>query len=96
MGAHFLVRIHEQSDLADVARSFSGRVIATTLKGGNEPLSDFVRGPVAFVFGNEGMGLSDALLQASAEQISIPMPGGTESLNAAAAAAICFLKVRQT
>ena len=96
MGAHFLLRVHEQSELACVARAFSGRVIATTLKAETSLYRTSLRGPVAFVFGNEGMGLSDALLQASAEQISIPMPGGTESLNAAAAAAICFFeKVRQ-
>ncbi len=96
MGAHFLLRIHEQSELAGVARAFSGRVIATTLKAETSLYRTSLRGPVAFVFGNEGMGLSDALLQASAEQICIPMPGGTESLNAAAAAAICFFeKVRQ-
>jgi TrmH family RNA methyltransferase len=97
MGAHFLLRIHEQSELAGVAHAFSGRVIATTLKAEASLYRTSLRGPVAFVFGNEGMGLSDALLQASAEQISIPMPGKTESLNAAAAAAICFFeKVRQT
>jgi TrmH family RNA methyltransferase len=96
MGAHFLLRIHEQSELAGVAHAFSGRVIATTLNAETSLYRTSLRGPVAFVFGNEGTGLSDALLQASAEQISIPMPGGTESLNAAAAAAICFFeKVRQ-
>jgi len=36
------------------------------------------------------------LIQAVDENIVIPMPGKTESLNAAAAAAICFFeKVRQ-
>lgn len=97
MGAHFLLRVHEQSDLANVARAFSGRVIATSLKAETSLYHTALEGPVAFMFGNEGMGLSQALLQASSEQISIPMPGGTESLNAAAAAAVCFFeKVRQT
>jgi len=96
MGAHFLLRIHEQSDLAGVARAFSGRVIATTLKAETSLYQTALTGPVAFVFGNEGAGLSDAILKASSERISIPMPGGTESLNAAAAAAVCFFeKVRQ-
>ncbi len=96
MGAHFLLRIHEQSDLVRVARAFNGRVIATTLKAETSLYRTALRGPIAFVFGNEGAGLSDTLLQASSEQISIPMPGGIESLNAAAAAAICFFeRVRQ-
>lgn len=96
MGAHFLVRIHEQSELVEVARTFRGEVIATSLKAKVSLYHAGLTGPVAFVFGNEGMGLSDALLQASTEQISIPMPGGMESLNAAAAAAVCFFeRVRQ-
>ncbi|MCG7755260.1 MAG: RNA methyltransferase, partial [Nitrosomonas sp.] len=53
-------------------------------------------GPTAFVFGNEGAGLSKEMIQAADENIVVPMPGKTESLNAAAAAAICFFeKVRQ-
>jgi RNA methyltransferase, TrmH family len=96
MGAHFLVRIHEQSDLAEVARTFSGKVIATSLKAKNSLYQTRLTGPVAFIFGNEGMGLSDALLQATSDQIVIPMAGATESLNAAAAAAVCFFeRVRQ-
>ncbi len=96
MGAHFLLRIHEQSNLADVARTFSGEVIATTLRSEKSLYQTRLTGAIAFVFGNEGMGLSEAVLQASSEQISIPMPGGTESLNAASAAAVCFFeRVRQ-
>ena len=40
-------------------------------------------------FGNEGTGLSAALREVSTELATIPMPGHTESLNVAAAAAIC-------
>ncbi len=96
MGAHFQLRIHEQSDLAQVAREFNGRVIATTLQAKTSLYQTRLSGPVAFVFGNEGAGLSEAVLQTVSEQVSIPMPGGTESLNAAAAAAVCFFeRVRQ-
>src|SRR5688500_18332745 len=92
MGAHFLVRIHEQSALAEVAQTFSGKVIATSLKAKNSLYQTRLTGPVAFIFGNEGMGLSDALLHATSHQIVIPMRGATESLNAAAAAAVCFFE----
>ena len=96
MGAHFQLRIHEQSDLAQVARGFNGKVVATTLQAKTSLYQTRLSGPVAFVFGNEGAGLSEAVLQAASEQVSIPMPGGTESLNAAAAAAVCFFeRVRQ-
>lgn len=96
MGAHFLLRIHERSDLVAVARTFNGKVIATTLQAKMSLYQTQLIGPIAFVLGNEGMGLSEALLEATNEQINIPMPGGTESLNAAAAAAVCFFeRVRQ-
>lgn len=42
----------------------------------------------AFVFGNEGAGLSPALLAAASQKLFIPMPGQAESLNVATAAAV--------
>ena len=38
--------------------------------------------------GNEGNGLSEALIEACPEKVTIPMNGRAESLNAATAAAI--------
>ncbi|WP_276320107.1 TrmH family RNA methyltransferase [Parasulfuritortus cantonensis] len=50
---------------------------------------------MAFAFGNEGAGLSPALLRES-RPFSIPMAGAVESLNVAAAAAVClFERLRQ-
>ncbi|MEP6880074.1 MAG: RNA methyltransferase [Nitrosospira sp.] len=96
MGAHFLLCIYEQSSLSEVARGFSGKVIATTIQAKMSLYQTRLTGSIALVFGNEGIGLSDEVLQAASEQISIPMSGGTESLNAAAAAAVCFFeRVRQ-
>lgn len=96
MGSHFLLTIHEQSDLVQVALQFPGKVIATTLQATQHLFQTNLKGPVAFVFGNEGAGLSQEILRAVSEQVTIPMPGNTESLNAAATAAICFFeKVRQ-
>ncbi len=45
-------------------------------------------GPVAFLIGNEGSGLSAELLDRADARISIPMPGPVESLNAAVAASV--------
>ncbi len=96
MGAHFFLRIHENCDLQKVAQEFSGTVIATSIQATKTLFEISLAGPTAFVFGNEGAGLSKEMIQAANENISIPMPGKTESLNAAAAAAICFFeKVRQ-
>lgn len=96
MGAHFLLRVHDHADLPEVARKFTGTVIATSLNEGKNLYDCKLTGPIAFVFGNEGAGLSTHLMELAKEKVTIPMPGGTESLNAAAAAAVClFEAVRQ-
>jgi TrmH family RNA methyltransferase len=95
MGGHFVLAIHESIDLPEVAAGFRGRVIAASL-GAQENLFDCdLRGDLAFAIGNEGAGLSAALL-AVCQPVRIPMPGRMESLNAAAAAAVCLFEcVRQ-
>ena len=94
-GGHFRLRIHEGEDLIAVARGFQGRVHAAALRSGRSLFDLDMTGPLAFVFGNEGAGLGEALRNAC-EPFSIPMAGEVESLNVAAAAAIClFERVRQ-
>ncbi|MCD5329495.1 TrmH family RNA methyltransferase [Chromobacterium piscinae] len=96
MGAHFALRIHEHADLADELRRFGGRRLVTHLEGSSSLYGHDLTGPVAFVFGNEGAGVSDALLALADARIRIPMPGHAESLNVAMAATIClFERVRQ-
>lgn len=96
MGAHFHLRLHEQANLLKIIEQFDGQSIATTPTGDQSLYQLDLTTPTAFIFGNEGNGLSDTLLQAADTKINIPMPGKTESLNAAAAAAIClFERVRQ-
>jgi TrmH family RNA methyltransferase len=47
---------------------------------------------VALAIGNEGAGLTDELLAEAGQRVTIPMPGGVESLNAAAAAAVSLFE----
>ena len=51
--------------------------------------------PCAWVFGNEGAGASAAVQARCAQVVRIPQPGGEESLNVAAAAAICLYASRR-
>ena len=44
----------------------------------------------AWIFGGEGRGLSDETIRRADLRVTIPMAAGTESLNVAAAAAICL------
>jgi TrmH family RNA methyltransferase len=66
------------------------RVLATTVDG--ETLLDDAElsAPTAWVFGPESHGLPADLAAAADQRVRIPMAGGAESLNVAAAAAICL------
>lgn len=46
--------------------------------------------PAAWVFGHEGQGVAPWLTARCAHTLRIPQPGGQESLNVAAAAAVCL------
>lgn len=96
MGAHFMLNIYEQCELEPLMRTFKGRVIATSHHAKSSLYELDLTGKVALLFGNEGAGLSQELLAAAHSVASIPMPGKAESLNIAAAAAVClFERVRQ-
>jgi len=96
MGGHFALRIHERQELPSVARAFDGTLFATCLQAGHNLFDSDLRGNVAFLVGNEGAGLSDQLLNMAIRKVTIPMRGRVESLNVAAATAIClFEAVRQ-
>jgi TrmH family RNA methyltransferase len=71
-------------------------VAATVAHDGADLYATPSQWPLAIAVGNEGAGLSAALLAHADTRITIPMPGGMESLNAAAAAAVVlFEAVRQ-
>ena len=60
MGAHFFLSIFEGVDLAEIARSFPGRIIATAPRASTSLYDIDLKGDVAWLFGNEGAGLSSA------------------------------------
>ncbi len=96
MGGHFGLQIHEDADLLNITHEFSGKILASSLQANKTLYVCNLRGKLAFAIGNEGAGLSQALLDTAQERFIIPMPGKVESLNAAAAAAVClFEAVRQ-
>jgi len=96
MGAHFALSIYEGIDLRAAAREFAGKRVATRQRSSRTIFDTDLTGGLALLFGNEGAGLSPDLLAAADAVVSIPMPGKTESLNVAAAAAVClFERVRQ-
>lgn len=67
------------------------KVYAAALSDNSVGISDIaLRRGDCFVIGNEGHGLSEKCINACTSSVIIPMREGAESLNAAAAAAICI------
>ncbi|MHB9118643.1 MAG: TrmH family RNA methyltransferase [Burkholderiales bacterium] len=97
MGAHFALSIVEETDLLLETKRFNGQIFAASLDSEISLFTVDLTGKTAFIIGNEGAGISQDLLASVGTTIKIPMEKGIESLNAAAAAAIClFERVRQT
>ncbi len=98
-GAHFLVAIEEGVELTQWAAGFragDGCVLGAVVTNATSLFAADLRGRIAVAIGNEGSGLSAAMQEHVDVRVTIPMPGGMESLNAAAAAAVClFEAVRQ-
>ena len=89
MGGHFAIGILQVDDLGAAIAAFGGRTICTVVHGGR-PLRDAdLSGRIAWAFGAEGAGLSADILSRASERVTIPMATG-ESLNVAAAAAVCL------
>jgi TrmH family RNA methyltransferase len=96
MGAHFSLSIHEDADLPGFLAGFGGTSVVTTLDAATSIYALDLTGPLAWVFGNEGQGVHADVAATARQRVRIPMPGAAESLNVAAAAAVClFESVRQ-
>lgn len=89
MGAHFALRLLEGLAEDDLAALHSPLLI-TSSHGGQALHRASLPWPCAWVMGHEGQGVSPSLASKAQLAICIPQPGGEESLNVAAAAAICL------
>ena len=95
-GAHFLTTLVEDVDLVAWIGAFrerGGTVLATAVAGGTPLYRVNLGGRVAIAIGSEGRGLSETLLASADQRVTIPMAAGSESLNAAAAAAVMLFEV---
>lgn len=100
MGTVFQVpwtRLREWPADAERLREVGFDVLALALTEAAQPLDAVDLGPdrkVAFVLGTEGHGLTPATLRAVPDHVVIPMAGGVDSLNVAAASAVVFWQRR--
>ena len=92
-GSIFSVPVISEPDTAELLsrlRSAGLQLMATTLDGETSLDDAMLAVPTAWVFGPESQGLSEAVAALADQRVLIPMSVGAESLNVAAAAAICL------
>lgn len=94
-GAHFALTIYEQLDSQTLLSRLAVPLLATTLEDAGSLYEAELPHPAAWVFGHEGQGVSPALLAQAACRVHIPQATGVESLNVAAAAAVCLFEHRR-
>ena len=89
MGAHFGLHLVEGLEAAALD-ALQLPLIATSSHAAQALHEVALPWPCAWVMGHEGQGVSAALQARCERAVRIPQPGGEESLNVAAAAAVCF------
>ncbi len=93
MGGHFRLGIRQGVDLGEELQTFDGTLVCTVLADGVPLRQGELKGRLGWIFGGEGRGISEPVLRRAALRVMIPMRPETESLNVAAAAAICLYEV---
>ncbi len=89
MGAHFRMHLVEGAD-AGVLPSLGVPLLGTSSHAGKRVDAADLPWPCAWVFSHEGQGLAAGVQDLCAKVLRIAQPGGEESLNVAAAAAVCL------
>jgi RNA methyltransferase, TrmH family len=89
MGAHFALHLVEGAS-AEQLQALNVPMLATSSHQGAWLHQAQLPWPCAWLMGHEGQGVSEALMVQAAQTVRIAQPGGEESLNVAAAAAICL------
>lgn len=89
MGAHFALRLVEGLAPDDL-RALTVPMLVTSSHRGEFLHRSELPWPCAWVMGHEGQGVRPELEALASRSVRITQPGGEESLNVAAAAAICL------
>lgn len=90
MGAHFGLRLVEGCNVQTLAQTLAVPLLVTSSHEGSLLHEADLPWPCAWVMGHEGQGVGSELMTSAAQRLRIAQPGGEESLNVAAAAAICL------
>jgi len=88
MGGHFLLQVLQVDTLPSTLESYPGRLVCTVAHGGEPLRKADLSGKLGWIFGSEARGVSAEV--ASLAHLKVTIPVQTESLNVAAAAAVCL------
>lgn len=95
-GAHFALKIFSDCDLSDLIKKLQVPVYVAALSDKAESLYDAsLPKHCAWLFGNEGQGVSEELLTQATQHIFIPQSSKVESLNVAVACGIILFEHRR-
>jgi TrmH family RNA methyltransferase len=95
MGAHFALALHDGMEPAALD-GLRVPLVATSSHAALALPQAQLPDPCAWVLGHEGQGVGADLLARCALTVRIPQPGGEESLNVAAAGAVCLYESART
>ncbi len=95
MGGHFALDIHEAVPWPELLAALQVPLVGTLARGGEPIYRHDLKPPCAWVFGNEGEGLAEPVVARLDWRLTIPQTDGVESLNVAAAAAVCLFEQRR-
>jgi TrmH family RNA methyltransferase len=90
MGGHFALQIEETKRLVQALEAFKGTLVGTLVKDGVPLAQAKLDGELGWIFGGEGRGVSETVLRQTSVNVTIPLAPATESLNVAAAVAVCL------
>ena len=92
MGAHFSLNLIENKEVDSLLSPFEIPVYATSSHRPQSIYTLDLTQPSVWILGNEGQGVSESLLE-QAQAVTIPQPGGQESLNVAIAGSVCLFEM---
>jgi RNA methyltransferase, TrmH family len=94
-GGHFRIGVNHIAGIDEIVAA--GYTTVALVVAGGDPLETLGSGRFALLVGEEGEGLPGSVISAAGLRATIPMPGGTESLNAAMASGIAvYALVKQS
>ena len=96
MGAHFALKLYNDVGPGHLSAAFVGERLSADAHAADSIYSTAGGSqPTVWLFGSEGQGLSAAAEAVTQRRLRIPVDASVESLNVAAAAAVCLFEQRR-